>query len=389
MTNNTEKPRTIVLTGGGTGGHITPILAVATELKRQDPTIRIVYIGERSGKFAHLTEGHSAIDAAYAVYAGKFRRYHGESWLRRLIDVKTNYQNMRDGIFVSLGFVQSLRLLKKLKPSVVFLKGGFVGVPVGLAAAKCHLPVVTHDSDALPGLANRLVSKWVTFHATGMPVDFYRYPSDKARHVGVLVGDAYQPVTSGVQASFKEELNIPEQAALVLVTGGSLGAQRLNTAMTQIAPELLEANPDLHIIHQVGKGNHEAYGAYTHNRLHVLEFMQGMHRYTGAADIVVTRAGANTLAELGVQGKACIVVPNPLLTGGHQLKNAQYLLQQEAVLIASETAKETDAAMLKDAINRLLHDPVQRQGLGAKLQSITIPDAAHKLAVVLLDIAKK
>ncbi len=110
---------TIVLTGGGSGGHITPILAVARELKRLRPDARIIYIGERHGKFAHLTKDNSDIDSIYTIFAGKFRRYHGESWLRRLVDVKTNALNIRDVFFVAVGFGQSFRLLGRLKPEII------------------------------------------------------------------------------------------------------------------------------------------------------------------------------------------------------------------------------------------------------------------------------
>jgi UDP-N-acetylglucosamine--N-acetylmuramyl-(pentapeptide) pyrophosphoryl-undecaprenol N-acetylglucosamine transferase len=381
------KSLTIVLTGGGTGGHITPILAVAQELKAQRPDTRIIYIGERGGKFSHLTSDHQAIDGTRTIFAGKFRRYHGESWLRRLLDIKTLVLNLRDGFLIMLGVLQGLVLVRRLKPDVIFLKGGFVGVPVGLAAALWRIPFITHDSDALPGLANRLVARWAKWHATGMPADYYPYPQAKIRYVGVLVSNDYLPVSATLQAAYKKELGIPPEHRLLLVTGGSLGARRLNTAMTGLAPTLLEKHHDLHIVHQVGKGNDKTYGPYQHERLQVLEFMEGMHRYTGAADVVVTRAGANTLAELGVQGKACIVVPNPLLTGGHQLKNAAYLTEQAAAMVIEESTLTPSADTLRAAIESLLTDAAQAQAFAHKLQSITVKNAAQQLAELLLTTA--
>ena len=142
---------TILVSGGGSGGHITPILAVAHELKLLQPDCRVVYVGERGGKFQSLTEGQSDIDEVHSIFAGKFRRYHGESWLKRIIDVYTNLKNLRDALYVGLGYLQSFRLLGKVKPDVVFLKGGYVGLPIGLASATRHIAFVTHDSDALPG----------------------------------------------------------------------------------------------------------------------------------------------------------------------------------------------------------------------------------------------
>lgn len=319
------------------------------------------------------------------MFAGKFRRYHGESLLKHLLDIKTNALNLRDAVWIGIGFLQSLRILGKVKPDMLLLKGGYVGVPIGLAAAVKRRPFITHDSDALPGLANRLVSRWAKYHATGLPAEYYKYPSASVKHVGVLVAEDYQPVTPAQAKQFKIDLQISPSSKVLLVTGGSLGARAINLSLVKIASELLDRFYDLEIIHQVGKGNTRVYGDFAHPRLHVLEFMQPMHRYTGAADVVITRAGANTLAELGVQGKATIVIPNPRLTGGHQLKNAQTLLNQEAVRVVDEAALTERPALLVEAVEDLLADSAGRQRLGSKLQALTVPDASHRLALLLLE----
>jgi UDP-N-acetylglucosamine--N-acetylmuramyl-(pentapeptide) pyrophosphoryl-undecaprenol N-acetylglucosamine transferase len=375
----------IVLTGGGTGGHITPLLAVAHELKKQQPDCHVIYIGERNGKYAHLTDGNTDIDEVRTVFAGKFRRYHGESWLRRIIDVKTNLLNIRDLLFFVIGTLQSLIMVRQLKPDMILLKGGFVGVPVGLAAAFWRLPFITHDSDALPGLANRITGRWARLHATGMPAEYYRYKQSQVRHVGVLVGAAYQPVDDSKQAAFKQELGMPEDCPLLLVTGGSGGAGRINTAVRAILPELLQQHPDLRIIHQVGVGKGAVYKDFSSERLQVYELLKPMHVFTGAADVVITRAGANTMAELGVQGKACLVIPNPLLTGGHQLKNAQFLEENEAAFVIDERQLSQDVNVLLQAVDKLLNDKNLRKKLGANIQALTINDAASRLANILLN----
>ncbi|MEO8784821.1 MAG: glycosyltransferase, partial [Candidatus Saccharimonadales bacterium] len=188
----------VLLTGGGSGGHITPLLAVAQKLKQLDPTVQIFYVGERHSKFASMTngrEGQRLFDQRYAIFAGKFRRYHGQSWLARLMDVKTLFYNSRDLVFVALGIIQSWWLLRRLKPDVILMKGGYVGVPVGLAASR-RIPLITHDSDAMPGLANRLVSGRAVFHATALPASQYPgYQVSKTRQVGVIVSADYQLMT--------------------------------------------------------------------------------------------------------------------------------------------------------------------------------------------------
>ncbi len=379
----------ILLSGGGTGGHITPILALAHELKQLQPACKTVYVGERHGKFSQLTADSAVIDEQFAVFAGKFRRYHGEAWPRRLLDVKTNLKNARDALFVAIGFLQSMRLLGRVKPDLVFLKGGYAGVPIGLAAAVRRIPIVTHDSDALPGLANRLISRWARIHATALPAEYYPYLAEKVRPVGVLVEPSYRPVDSRLQREYKEQLNLPSAQPLLLITGGSSGAQRINKEFVSIVAELLQKKPQLQVIHQVGQGKAGIYGEYSHERLRVLEFMTPMHVYTGAADLIVTRAGANALAEFGVQGKACLVVPNPDLTGGHQTKNAEYLKEQGTAVVLEEGELYDLQHGLLASIETLLADEAKRRELGAKLQRATIPDAAQKLAVILLEQANK
>jgi UDP-N-acetylglucosamine--N-acetylmuramyl-(pentapeptide) pyrophosphoryl-undecaprenol N-acetylglucosamine transferase len=140
-------------------------------------------------------------------------------------------------------------------------------------------------------------------------------------------------------------------------------------------------------VHQVGKGKQGIYADFTHERLKVLEFLQPMYVYTGASDVVVSRAGANTIAELGVQGRAVILVPNPILTGGHQTKNADHLSEKGAVQVVPEVELGKNAAALQAAITDLLADVPKRKALGSTLQSITIPDAASKLAKLLLEVA--
>src|SRR5688500_12846286 len=125
---------TILVTGGGSGGHVTPLTAVAAELKQLQPDIRIVFVGQRGDRFGDLVAENEHVDASHRILAGKFRRYHGEG-LKQLLDVRTMLFNLRDLFYFFLGTLQSLVLIRRVRPDVVFVKGGFVGVPVGLAAA--------------------------------------------------------------------------------------------------------------------------------------------------------------------------------------------------------------------------------------------------------------
>lgn len=382
-------PVRYMLTGGGSGGHIRPLLAVAAELKSLQPDCQVICVGDRGGNFAHLTQQHASVDQIHSIFAGKFRRYHGESWLRQLIDIRTVLLNIRDILYLVVGLLQSVFLLLRVRPAVVFLKGGFVGVPVGLAAALLRIPVVTHDSDALPGLANRIVSRWANVHATGMPAEFYPYNAAKIRHVGVLVSRDYVPVSSGLKQQYRADLQLNDAAKVLLITGGSLGSRNLNSVVRAVADKLLTRDSSLIIIHQVGHGNTDVYDGYKHERLQVLEFLDGMHRYSGASDLIVGRAGANTIAEFGVQAKACIVVPSPFLAGGHQLKNGEFLRSKQAAIVLDESKLLQNPELLQQQITRLLADDYERQLLADRLAGLAMPDAARSLAQILIKAIQK
>ncbi len=385
------------MTGGGSGGHITPILAVAHELKQRDKSVELVYIGQRGDQLLDIPEKNENIDHVYSVRAGKFRRYHGVGW-RQLLGIPTILKNLRDAFWVVIGICQSYRLLSRLKPDVIFIKGGFVGVPVGLAAAKKHIPFVTHDSDALPGLANRIISRWAAIHAVGLPKEIYNYPQDKTVTVGVPVQSEFSNVDASQQSAFKKQIGVNEPSKLIFITGGGNGALKLNDVVVNLIPNLIAAYADLYVVHVAGR-KHEAlitekYDEFVSNkelRNHIIVkgFLTELYAYSGAADVIITRAGATTLAELAIQHKACVVVPNPLLTGGHQIKNADYLSEKQAIICVPESKLHQEPQAMEQAVRTLLDNPKLRQDMGDRFATFAAPDSASKLAEVILDVAKK
>ena len=383
------------MTGGGSGGHITPILAVAHEIKQLHPDTHIMYIGQRGDVFGKIVAESTLIDETHTVSAGKFRRYHGEG-LRQLLDIRTFALNIRDGFRVIAGLWQSYRLLSQLRPDIIFCKGGFVGVPVGLAAAYLHIPYMTHDSDAIPGLANRIIARWAVKHAVALDPSLYAYPVVKTINVGVPVAEQYQLVDAVEQAHLRTEVGLSEYDEVVLVTGGGLGAARLNHAAVRAAPELLRRFPRLAIVHTTGRQHEavitEAYEASLKSaelrRVHVIGYTTELYKYSGAADVVVARGGATNLAELASQAKACVIVPNPLLTGGHQLKNAIAYEQKGAIISIDENQLRDNHELLLSAVERLLDNPKLRVQLGSKLHTFARNDSASILATMLFDLGK-
>lgn len=304
-------------------------------------------------------------------------------------------KNIRDGFLVLAGLWQSFWLLRRLRPAVIFIKGGFVGVPVGLSAAALHIPYVTHDSDALPGLANRIIAPWARKHAVALPKEVYSYPAAKTVVVGVPLAHHYYPFSAAEVQVARRQIGVPTEGRLLLVTGGGLGAQRLNNAVAACARELLDRYPDLTIVQIAGRANEAALrqryktelSTAQQSRLLVKGYITNLHLYSGAADVVVTRAGATSMAEFAAQQKACIVVPNPILTGGHQLKNAKVWADHHAIrLVTEEKIRQDDHALMPALVDLLDHPRIAGQ-LGERLGKLAEPDSAKRLAMVLLEEA--
>lgn len=384
----------IVVTGGGSGGHITPLLAVAYQIKQLQPDADISYVGQRGDALADIPAQHASIDHAYSVRAGKLRRYHGEG-VRQLLDIPTMLKNIRDVWWVFVGFWQSLSLLRRLKPDVLFVKGGFVGVPVGLAAAVLRIPYVTHDSDVLPGLANRIIAPWARLHAVALPKELYAYPQQKTMTVGVPISHEYDRMTDSEANAVKQQLGIKTKQ-VITITGGGQGAQLLNEAIAENVPQLLDRYKDLTIVQLSGRAHEQVLRQYykqhlsdqDQKRVMVKGFVTNLHQYSGVANVVITRAGGTSIAEFAAQAKACIVIPNPVLTGGHQLKNAQVLADRRAVKVLWQDKLQADHGAIMPLLVELLDNPEQTQALGNRLHEMAQTDAATRLAVVLLEIGK-
>jgi UDP-N-acetylglucosamine--N-acetylmuramyl-(pentapeptide) pyrophosphoryl-undecaprenol N-acetylglucosamine transferase len=382
----------IVLTGGGSGGHITPLLSLGHALKKQNPNCNIVYIGHKGDKFDKQQEHYHDFDFIGFVNGGKFRRYHGESLLTHLLDFKTIILNIRD-FFKFLGSIQKAwRILVKVKPDVVFSKGGFVAVPVGIAAKIRGIPIVTHDSDTVPGLANKIIGRWARVRATGMPAEFYNYSSGKVIYTGIPTDERLKHLNKNELSNYKKDIGISPSDKLLFIVGGSLGARDINDKILKIAPDLLENMPNLHIVHIAGMQNEEEvkrqYGVILegvkNKKISVLGFTNEYFKYVEAADLIVSRAGATSIAEYAAAQKPCILIPSPFLTGGHQLKNAEQLQKIGAVEVVDNDAP---AEMLLGKIVKLLASPAKCSSLAKKLGSTAKPDAAANLAKILLETA--
>jgi UDP-N-acetylglucosamine--N-acetylmuramyl-(pentapeptide) pyrophosphoryl-undecaprenol N-acetylglucosamine transferase len=379
----------IVSAGGGSGGHVTPALAVLSELYRQDPNMAAYFITDR--KFVHAASSIMA-KAPFEVrikriYAGKLRRYYGVSLWRQLINAPMVLRNLRDFFLVGLGFLQSCKFLLKVKPDVVFTKGGFVCLPVGLAARALKIPLVIHDSDAHPGLTNRLLAKYAAVIGTGAPIENYPYPSGRMHYVGIPIGREFSPLTPQQQQVCKAEIGLHDtKKPLLVVTGGGQGARNINRAVAAVANQLLDS---VAILHLTGTANYQETltTAPEHIDYIIKPFLPGLSTALGAADIVITRAGATSLAELAGLAKPTIIIPHPHLTNGHQIKNAAVYANAGAAVVLDEKKLTLDHRKLTRIVLALAQSPEKRAQLSRNIHAFAKKDAALDMAALIAEAA--
>ena len=382
----------IMLIGGGSGGHITPLLAVARELKQIDKDTVIIGVCEKGSNFTNLYKDCSDIDNVKQISAGKYRRYGNYTRIQRVLDVETWLLNFRDVFLTIAGYRQSIRYLKKQKPDALLMKGGFVAVPMGLAAARLKIPFITHDSDSTPGLANRMISRWASYNATGMPAELYSYPKSKLRFTGIPLSKNFTKVNDKLRSSYREQLGIKESSLVLTIVGGSLGGTQLNIDIANLSKGLLDSNKNLVIVHVAGNGKvEETVSVYKailseeeFKRVNISGFVSDIYVRQGAGDIVITRAGATQTAELAIQCLPIIIVPADL-AGGHQDKNANFFAKKEAAI----AVKSGDRDDLLKSINALLKDKNLRSKLSSNLFKLSKPEAAKELAELVVTVSSE
>lgn len=324
------------------------------------------------------------------IISGKLRRYNNlPVWRQLLRPVSIVLPNIRDMFFVGCGFIQSYFKLRSWRPDVVFTKGGFVCLPVGMAAKVLHIPLVIHDSDAHPGLTNRILSRWASQIATGAPLKFYPYPEKISHYIGIPVNKEFVPFDMEKRRELKVKLGFDPKRPLVVVTGGGLGAQRMNNAVAKRMDAILGITS---LVLISGAAQYDEMRATTPDgdpryQLHAF-ISNGMAELLGAADVVVARAGATTILELAALAKPTILVPNGYLTGGHQLKNAVVYAESGAAEVIDEHELDANPQLLVDTLTSILINPKKLDELSKKIHTFARPHAARDMADIILAAAK-
>ncbi len=317
----------IILTGGGTAGHVTPNIALLPALK--EAGYEVEYIGSYNGMEKELIEKEGI--PYHGISSGKLRRYF-------------DWKNFSDPFRVIHGYGQARSLIKKIKPAIIFSKGGFVSVPVVLAAKSLHVPAIIHESDMTPGLANRIAMRGAVKICCNFPETLKYLPEGK----GVLTGSPIrQQLLHGDRQKALEFTGLPGEKPILLIIGGSLGSVFINNAVRGAIDELLER---FEIIHLCGKGNLD----------HSLDGKKGYVQYEyiskelpdlfAAADLVISRAGANAICELIALHKPNILIPlSRNASRGDQILNANSFKKQGFSYVIEE--EQVNEKTLSEAIH--------------------------------------
>ena len=348
----------IILTGGGTAGHVTPNIALIPRLL--DAGFQIDYIGSYEGIEKSLM---SDFDVPYhGISSGKLRRYF-------------DFKNFTDPFRVLKGFREANQLIKTLQPDVIFSKGGFVSVPVVLAAKRNKVPAIIHESDMTPGLANKLCFSSATKICCNFPETVNTLPTNKA----VLTGSPIRSeLLAGNRLTALELCGFSASKPIIMIIGGSLGATTINTAVRNILPQLLQ---QFQIIHLCGKGKLDETLLHTDGYVQFEYIKQELKDLFALTDIVVSRAGANTICELLALRKPSLLIPlSAKQSRGDQILNARSFEKQgfSSVLEEEDLTDET-------LLNRILELYENRFQYITQMNQSNQTDSAS----VIVDMIKK
>lgn len=358
--------KVVLFAGGGTGGHLYPALALADALRTMDPDGRVAFMGT-----PHRIEATLVPQAGYPFYPVEVK-----GMPRRLGPELLGFAK---ALFASLH--EARRVLRELKPDVVVGTGGYVSAPALLAAALEGVPAMICEQNVFPGLANRVLSRLVREVATTFPASDSYFQRGKPHCLG-------NPIRSEVytlsQEAARERLGFPLTPHLLVVTGGSLGARSINRALTGALEDLL-SHEDWSVLHVSGKNDHAEVAEATRglgDRYRLVPYMEDLPVALAASDLVLSRAGATTVAELTAAGKPMVLVP--FQHGGKdQPANARALMEAGAALALDDR----DLAGLGETLSGLMDDPECRSRMGQASRRFGRPEAAEAIATRILALA--
>ncbi len=371
----------VMLSGGGTGGHIYPALAVAEAIRQKYPDSRLVYVGNVDGM-----EHELAKEAGYEFIPVSVAGFKGRGPLQML---QMLYKNWR-------GLAEAKALLRQFHPDLVIGTGGYACGPLLLEATRLHIPTLLHEQNAIMGKTNKILSRHVNKICLTFPIaNLPDAVSAKCELTGLPVRRAILETDT---AAARQHLDLAVDKPVLVVTGGSQGARHINQAMAELWPELLAAG--VQIVHitgeklfdetaQLARRNGLPVDPKTQqaqNGFLLLPYLHHMEYALAAADLVISRAGASFLAEVMALGRAAILVPYPYAAGNHQVYNAQALVEAGAALLIEDAA--LSAQSLRQALQKALFDINLREKMAANSAALGKREAATAIIGVAAAVAR-
>jgi len=372
----------ILLTGGGTYGHIIPSIAVAKKIKSTTKEkVDFLFIGSADKNARTLLEAEDI--KVKNIACGKFRRY-------------LSFRNFTDIFKLVLGIIQSMWIVFWFMPDVVFSKGGFASFPGAFASWFFRCPIIAHESDSIPGLSNLVIGKMAKIVIVAFDKAGAYFKKEKV----VLIGNPVrEELLNGSAEECEKKFNLRKDKPLVFITGGSSGASFINEAVLRILPELIKFASAIHQcgnkivkghknMSEIKKTASEILGDdYEKGGYHPVEFIgEEMKDVLARADLIITRGGANALAEIMAVGKPSIIIPIYNSPGNHQRENA-FTLKEAGAGVVIEQPNLTSNLFLME-IRKILENPNLAKFMGENAKKLARPDAARRIAELILKIGE-
>ena len=356
-----------ILSGGGTGGHIYPAIAIANELKIRFPDSEILFVGAKD-----KMEMQKVPQAGYPIKG---------LWIAGL-QRKLSLQNALFPIKLLASLWESRKIIKQFKPNVVIGTGGFASGPLLQMAEMLGIATVIQEQNSFPGITNKLLSKKADTICVAYENLERFFPFEKM----VLTGNPVRQDLIDIESKREEAIaffNLDPNKKTLLVLGGSLGARRINQLIEKELKNILDQN--VQVIWQCGKFYFEEYKKFNAAHVQVVSFIERMDFVYAAADVVISRAGASSVSELSIVGKPVIFIPSPNVAEDHQTKNAQAVVDKKGAILLKESVLESEFSLVFEA---LLKDSGKQKLLSENIRKLAKPKATKQIVDEIVKLIK-
>jgi UDP-N-acetylglucosamine--N-acetylmuramyl-(pentapeptide) pyrophosphoryl-undecaprenol N-acetylglucosamine transferase len=356
-----------ILSGGGTGGHIYPAIAIANELKSRFPDAEFLFVGAQD-----KMEMQKVPQAGYAIKG---------LWIAGL-QRKITLQNMLFPVKLLDSLWKSRKIIKQFKPDAVIGTGGFASGPLLQSANSLGIPTLIQEQNSFPGITNKLLSKKANTICVAYENLERFFPKEKM----ILTGNPVRQDLIAIEDKRAEAIayfNLDTNKKTLLVLGGSLGARRINQLIEKELKNMLAQ--DVQIIWQCGKLYFEEYKKYNSENVQVVAFIEKMDFVYAAADIIISRAGASSVSELCIVGKPVVFIPSPNVAEDHQTKNAKAIVDKKGALLVKESELDAEFSLVFEA---LLKDTGKQKQLSENIKELALPEATKQIADEIVKLIK-